>query len=223
MSQRWARRRRSSSRGHASGSSPRDLGRRICEAKVPIVPLDTPIVLKPNLGGFDWFKDPAKNDGDDGVRGRITNPEFVRGVVRCLKARGHARVTIAEGWGAHHADWVKLVKVSGYEAMAHEEGVPLVAIDALRAGIPVVASNLEGIASVVRHRDNGLLVEPGDEFALALALALLECDDVLLRSLRRGATKSARTVLSWSAVAGQLRGVYEGYRPDVAVTGALSA
>jgi len=46
--------------------------KRICEAKVPHVAQDTPILLKPNLGGFDWFKDPKKNDdGDDGVRGRI--------------------------------------------------------------------------------------------------------------------------------------------------------
>ncbi len=111
------------------GGSARELGQRICEAKVPRVAADTPIVLKPNLGGFDWFKDPSKNEGDDGVRGRITDPEFVRGVVRCLKARGHTHVTIAEGWGAHHADWVKLVAVSGYDAMAREEGVPLVAMD----------------------------------------------------------------------------------------------
>jgi uncharacterized protein (DUF362 family) len=112
-----------------AGGSPRDLGQRICEAKVPRVPADTPIVLKPNLGGFDWFKDPAKNDGDDGVHGRTTDPEFVRGVVRCLKARGYTNVTIAEGWGARHEDWLKLIKVSGYEAMAKSEGVPLVAMD----------------------------------------------------------------------------------------------
>ena len=112
-----------------TGGSALQLGQRICEAKVPRVAADTPIVLKPNIGGFDWFKDPAKNDGDDGVRGRITDPEFVRGVVRCLKARGHTNVTIAEGWGARHADWEKLVKVSGYEAMAASEHVPLVAMD----------------------------------------------------------------------------------------------
>ncbi len=84
-----------------------------------------------------------------------------------------------------------------------------------------MASNLEGIASVVRDRDNGLLVVPGDEASLGDALALLERDGALVRSLRRGATRSARSVLSWSTVAGHLRGVYEVNRP-VAV-GALSA
>ena len=112
-----------------TGGSARELGQKICEAKVPHVAVDAPILLKPNIGGFDWFKDPKKIDDDDGVHGRTTDPEFVRGVVRCLKARGHTHITIAEGWGAHHSDWEKLVKVSGYEEMAKSENVPLVAMD----------------------------------------------------------------------------------------------
>jgi len=106
-----------------------DLGQRLCEAVVPHRPVDTPYLLKPNMGGFDWFKDPDKTGGDDGVRGRTTDPEFVRGVVRCLRARGHEHVTIAEGWGATHKDWEKLVQVTGYGKMAREEKVPLVAMD----------------------------------------------------------------------------------------------
>jgi uncharacterized protein (DUF362 family) len=106
-----------------------NLGQRLCDAVVPKRPAATPILLKPNIGGFDWFKDPAKAGGDDGVRGRTTDPEFVRGVVRCLKARGHDHVTIAESWGAAHKDWVKLADVSGYARMAREEHVPLVAMD----------------------------------------------------------------------------------------------
>ncbi|MBL8610334.1 MAG: DUF362 domain-containing protein [Myxococcales bacterium] len=112
-----------------AGGPPLELGQRICEASVPKRAPDTPILLKPNIGGFEWFKDPKASGGDDGLKNRITQPEFVRGVVRCLKARGHTRVTIAEGWGAKHADWQRLVRASGYEAMAREEGVPLVAMD----------------------------------------------------------------------------------------------
>jgi uncharacterized protein (DUF362 family) len=106
-----------------------DLGMRLCEAVVPKKPAATPIVLKPNIGGFDWFKDPAKSGGDDGTTGRTTDPDFVRGVVRCLKARGHDHVVIAEGWGARHADWEHLVRATGYAQMASEEHVPLVAMD----------------------------------------------------------------------------------------------
>lgn len=106
-----------------------ELGARLCEATVPRRPPATPVLIKPNLGGFAWFKDPATHGGDDGVRGRTTDPEFVRGIVRCLRARGHQTITIAEGWGATHADWQRLIKVSGYAKMAAEERVTLVAMD----------------------------------------------------------------------------------------------
>lgn len=111
------------------GDDPLELGRRLCEAVVPRRPAATPVLLKPNLGGFDWFKPVKEPGGDDGVRGRITQPEFVRGVIRCLKARGHTRITIADGWDSPHAAWQRLIKLSGYEQMAREEGAALVALD----------------------------------------------------------------------------------------------
>jgi uncharacterized protein (DUF362 family) len=111
------------------GSGARDLGKRICEAVVPVRDKATPILLKPNLGGFDWFKNPKTAHGDDGVTGRVTDPEFVRGVIDCLKARGHTAITIADGFTGKPADWDRLVRVSGYAAMAADEGVKLVAMD----------------------------------------------------------------------------------------------
>ncbi|MEO6420070.1 MAG: DUF362 domain-containing protein, partial [Polyangiaceae bacterium] len=111
------------------GKTALELGERICNEVVPHRPKETPVLLKPNIGGFDWFKDPTKNGGDDGLKGRITDPEFVRGVIHCLKARGHTKITVAEGWGATNKDWQHLVRASGYEKMASEEGVPLVAMD----------------------------------------------------------------------------------------------
>jgi uncharacterized protein (DUF362 family) len=111
------------------GATPAEIGEKLCAAVVPKRPPETPVLLKPNFGGFDWFKDPDKNNGDDGIKGRITDPEFVRGVIRCLRARGHTKITVAEGWGATHKDWEKLVRVSGYEKMTSEEKVPLVAMD----------------------------------------------------------------------------------------------
>ena len=111
------------------GGTPRELGMRACQKAVPVRPKETPILVKPNIGGFEWFKDPAKSGGDDGVRGRITDPEFVRGIIQCLKERGHTKITIAEGWGAKHTDWVRFVNVSGYDAMTRAEGVKLVAMD----------------------------------------------------------------------------------------------
>jgi hypothetical protein len=71
--------------------SARELGTRICEKSVPSRPKHMPILIKPNIGGFEWFKDPATHNGDDGVHGRTTDSEFVRGIVQCLKKRGTHR------------------------------------------------------------------------------------------------------------------------------------
>jgi uncharacterized protein (DUF362 family) len=111
------------------GEAPLDLGERLCEAVVPRRPPATPVLVKPNLCGFDSVKDPARSGGDDGVHGRTTEVEFVRGVVRCLKARGHQRITVADGCGHGHKRWLELVALNGYASMASEEGVPLVAMD----------------------------------------------------------------------------------------------
>ncbi len=151
-----------------------ELGQRACEASIPKRDPSTPVLLKPNIGGFEWFKDPKASGGDDGLVGRITQPELVRGVVRCLKARGHTKITIAEGWGATHADWKRLVRASGYEAMAKEEGVPLVAMDddgvfdveGDKPGLPLAVSGMEktGVPTLLvpkilaEHLDHGLFV-----------------------------------------------------------------
>src|SRR5271170_1607366 len=111
------------------GEGPLDLGKRICEAVVPRRPAATPVLLKPNLCGFDSIKDPAKFHGDDGVHGRGTDVAFTRGVVQCLKARGHTRITIAEGCGISHKHWLNVARITGYDVMAREEGVALVALD----------------------------------------------------------------------------------------------
>jgi len=106
-----------------------DLGRRLCEAVVPKRPPKTPVMLKPNLCGFDALRNAKANGGDNGVSGRTTDPEFVRGVIHCLKARGHDAITIAEGCAVPHKQFLKVAEVSGYRAMAAEEKVALVAMD----------------------------------------------------------------------------------------------
>lgn len=135
-----------------AGDSALELGQRLCESVVPARPPETPILLKPNLCGFDGFKNPQKSGGDDGVTGRVSNPEFTRGVVRCLKARGHTRITIAEGCGNSHEHWKKAAEVSGFASMAAAEQVPLVALDddavfdveGDKPGQPLRVSGIEG-------------------------------------------------------------------------------
>jgi glycosyltransferase involved in cell wall biosynthesis len=57
------------------------------------------------------------------------------------------------------------------------EGLPLVLLEALRAGKPIVATKVGGNPEVVEHERNGLLVEPGDAAALAGAIVRVATDE----------------------------------------------
>jgi glycosyltransferase involved in cell wall biosynthesis len=50
------------------------------------------------------------------------------------------------------------------------EGLPLALLEAMSVGLPVVATQVEGVDSVVTEGENGYLVPPKDSQALALAL-----------------------------------------------------
>jgi glycosyltransferase involved in cell wall biosynthesis len=59
------------------------------------------------------------------------------------------------------------------------EGIPVVLMEAMATGLPVVASRLSGIPELVTDGVSGLLVPAGDEAALADALATLAKDPTL--------------------------------------------
>ena len=73
---------------------------------------------------------------------------------------------------------------------SHREGLPLAVLEAMAAGVPVVATAVGGVPEAVRHGVTGLLVPPDDPAAVAGALARLLTDPVLRR--RMGVAGSRR-------------------------------
>jgi glycosyltransferase involved in cell wall biosynthesis len=59
------------------------------------------------------------------------------------------------------------------------EGHPKALLEAMACGLPVIGSDVPGIAEVIRHRENGWLCRPGDPVGLADALATLVTDEAL--------------------------------------------
>jgi phosphatidylinositol alpha-mannosyltransferase len=87
------------------------------------------------------------------------------------------------------------------------ESFGIVLVEAMAAGLPVVASDLPGYREVVRHEREGLLVPPTDPVALADAGARLLDDPALSRRLSIGGRTRARA-FAWPRVAARVERVY---------------
>lgn len=80
----------------------------------------------------------------------------------------------------HRTDVPSLLGQSGvFVFPSMMEAAPNAVIEAMAAGLPIVASDAGGIPEVIAHERNGLLVKPGDPAALARSLLrLLDAPDL---------------------------------------------
>jgi len=108
--------------------------------------------------------------------------------VTLLTASGIALVTLSDKW------------------LNNRIGMPNKLFMAVRAGVPVVASDLPALRRIVTEHGIGRLYRPGDPASLAAAVREVEASygDLL------AAVERARAELSWERDAEVLRGVYGG-------------
>ena len=66
---------------------------------------------------------------------------------------------------------------------SHHEGLPCSVVESLAAGVPVVATAVDGTVEVVRSGDNGLLAAAGDVAGLAQSIGKLLADRDLCRRM----------------------------------------
>ena len=89
-----------------------------------------------------------------------------------------------------------------------KESFGIVLLEAMAAGTPVVASDIEGYSGVVTHGCEGLLVPPKDDEALACAIrTLLENPDVRARLGSNGYERAQE--FRWDRVADRVMSYYQ--------------
>jgi glycosyltransferase involved in cell wall biosynthesis len=91
------------------------------------------------------------------------------------------------------------------------EGLPMVVLEALAAGLPVVASDVEGIPAAIRTAKEGLLVDANDPAMLAVAIEQIIAPDSTHDYLAMSANARERHADHFSARA-MATGVAEVYR-----------
>jgi glycosyltransferase involved in cell wall biosynthesis len=102
-------------------------------------------------------------------------------------------------------DYLRLFDIMVFPSL-FSEGCPISMLEAMALGRPIVASRVAAIPEILRHGENGLLVEPGSSNEIADAIRLLAGDPGLRRTLGDGARATAqvmtpeREALQWSEV-----------------------
>lgn len=88
------------------------------------------------------------------------------------------------------------------------EGMPMVVLEAMAAGVPVIGASVEGVPEVARDGLEGLIVPPGDEAALACAIERFVTGEVNWSELRRNAWRRQVERYSQQAMAAGVARVY---------------
>lgn len=87
------------------------------------------------------------------------------------------------------------------------ESFGIVLLEAMAVGKPIVASNIDGYASILSHGTEGLLVPPKDEKSLAQALTSLLNDEKLRRKMGAKGILKAKEY-DWKNVAQRVEALY---------------
>ena len=89
------------------------------------------------------------------------------------------------------------------------EGFGIVALEAAVAGLPVVASRLEGIKEAVTDGENGILIEPGDAPGYINVLRRLLLDERYRMYLGEKGKAFAVSNFSWETIANRYYSIFE--------------
>ena len=140
--------------------------------------------------------------------------DAVEAEIRKLGLEGSVRLTGERG------DVPALLSGSDvFVLSSRSEGLPVSVLEAMAAELPIVASNVGGLAELVVDGESGILVPPGDPESLAGALRRLIEDPELRRGL--GAAARARAEASFDLASFQ-RAHVELYDRQLALAGAVA-
>jgi L-malate glycosyltransferase len=119
------------------------------------------------------------------------------------------RISAQVAFLGHRTDVPQLLHDSDVFAFpSFMEASPNAVIEAMAAGLPIVASRVGGIPEVLEHERNGLLVTAGDERALAAALARVLERPALAAEMGEAARHDVETRFSFERMVGEFQDLF---------------
>jgi glycosyltransferase involved in cell wall biosynthesis len=89
-----------------------------------------------------------------------------------------------------------------------DEGLPMAMLEAMAMRLPVVVTRVGGIPKLIKHGENGLLIERNDYMQLKESLLLLINDDQILRALGENAYETVRKKYSNEIMMEKYKDIY---------------
>ena len=87
-----------------------------------------------------------------------------------------------------------LAEMNVFVLSSRQEGLPNALLEAAAAGVPLVATSVDGVKDIFQNGKSALLVEPANPRALARAVEAVINDRELAQSLSIGAKQVARNL-----------------------------
>ena len=111
------------------------------------------------------------------------------------------------GWQQDVAGILK--RGAGFVLPSRWEGMPNVVLEAMAAGLPVVATDVEGVREVVVNGETGWVVKPGDPDALALAIREMLTEYLLGGKRGAAGAERVRRHFTWDGMTAAYEVLYE--------------
>ncbi len=140
--------------------------------------------------------------GVDPVPGHAYRDRLIE---RALRAGVHDRFIFT----GYRADIPRLLRAMDVSVLpSHSEGLPNAVLEAMAAGVAVVATRVGGVPEVVVDQETGRLVAPGDPPALAAAVLMLLSDPAATAAMGRAGRARVRDHFSVASMAERTQRLY---------------